>query len=319
MRSEVVILRAAQGIALGGTWDGLASLLSLNAPQHQRGWYAMVPQLGAPLGLIVASALFAFFLSTLAPEDFISWGWRYPFFVAFTINVVALFAKLRLIATPEYEELYESTHLAPTRVSKLVESRGTEVIVGAFVPLASFALFHLVTIFPISYIELYSNRSIGEFLLTQLAGAAIALVCVMASGSIADRVGRRKHLGYCAAAIAVFSVATPFLFAAGYPGQMAFILIGFALLGLSHGQAAGAVASNFNNYDRYTGSAITSDLSWLIGAGFAPLVALLLTSRFGVGAIGLYLMSGAICTLAALWFNRNRRANEMSGPSPDGA
>ena len=90
------------------------------------------------------------------------------------------------------------------------------------------------------------------------------------------------------------------------------------MLGLSHGQAAGAVASNFTNYDRYTGSAITSDLSWLIGAGFAPLVALLLTSRFGVGAIGLYLMSGAICTLVALWFNRNRRANEMSGPSPDG-
>ncbi|UHD47442.1 MFS transporter [Aureimonas altamirensis] len=316
--AALILFRLGQGFALGGAYDGLASLLALNAPERHRAWYAMMPQLGAPIGFIIASGLFAFFYLNLSEGDFQGWGWRYPFFVAFTINVVALFAKLRLIATPEYAELYESTHLAPTRVSKLVESRGTEVIVGAFVPLASFALFHLVTIFPISYIELYSNRSIGEFLLTQLAGAAIALICVMASGSIADRIGRRKHLGYCAAAIAVFSVATPFLFAAGYPGQTAFILIGFALLGLSHGQAAGAVASNFNNYDRYTGSAITSDLSWLIGAGFAPLVALLLTSRFGVGAIGLYLMSGAICTLVALWFNRNRRASEMSGPSPDG-
>src|SRR3546814_7476294 len=58
----LIILRAAQGVALGGTWDGLASLLSLNAPRHQRGWYAMVPQLGAPLDLLVASGLFAFFL-----------------------------------------------------------------------------------------------------------------------------------------------------------------------------------------------------------------------------------------------------------------
>ena len=55
----------------------------------------MVPQLGAPIGLIVAAGLFAFFMSNLSPEDFLSWGWRYPVFVAFTINVVALFARLR--------------------------------------------------------------------------------------------------------------------------------------------------------------------------------------------------------------------------------
>ena len=61
----LAIFRIGQGLALGGSWDGLASLLALNAPPHKRGWYAMVPQLGAPIGLIVASALFAFFLGTL--------------------------------------------------------------------------------------------------------------------------------------------------------------------------------------------------------------------------------------------------------------
>ena len=79
----LAILRIGQGIALGGAWDGLASLLALNAPEKCRGWYAMVPQLGAPLGLIVASGLFAFFIGTLGFDDFFSWGWRYPFFVAF--------------------------------------------------------------------------------------------------------------------------------------------------------------------------------------------------------------------------------------------
>jgi MFS family permease len=54
------IFRIGQGVALGGAWDGLASLLAVNAPDKHRGWYAMIPQLGAPLGLIVASALFAF-------------------------------------------------------------------------------------------------------------------------------------------------------------------------------------------------------------------------------------------------------------------
>jgi len=81
------VCRVGQGLALGGAWDGLASLLSLNAPRNRRGWYAMMPQLGAPFGFLLASALFAYFIVNLSHEDFLSWGWRFPFYVAFTINV----------------------------------------------------------------------------------------------------------------------------------------------------------------------------------------------------------------------------------------
>ncbi len=302
--ASLIVFRLGQGFALGGAYDGLASLLALNAPANKRSWYAMIPQAGAPIGFVVASGLFAYFYLTLSQQDFLGWGWRYPFFVAFVINIVALFARLRLIATEEYERLYEDHNLRPIRIGELIERRGLHLIIGAFVPLASFALFHLVTIFPISFIELYSDRSIGEFLLTQLSGAVICLICVVLSGAIADRIGRARHLALCAVGIGMLSIGTPFLLGGGTAGQTAFILIGFALLGLSHGQAAGAVASAFAERDRYTGSALTSDLAWLFGAGLAPLVALVLTARFGVGSIGLYLMSGAICTLFALWINK---------------
>jgi hypothetical protein len=60
------------------------------------------------------------------------------------------------------------------------------------------------------------------------------------------------------------------------------------------------VASNFSKKYRYTGSALTNDLAWLFGAGFAPLVALILSSQFGLIAAGAYLLSGAVCTLLAL-------------------
>ena len=72
----LALFRMGQGVALGGAWDGLPSLLNLNAPPDRRGWYAMIPQLGAPLGLLVASGLFVFFLWTLTSEDFLDWGWR---------------------------------------------------------------------------------------------------------------------------------------------------------------------------------------------------------------------------------------------------
>jgi MFS family permease len=83
-----------------------------------------------------------------------------------------------------------------------------------------------------------------------------------------------------------------------------FILLGFTLLGLSYGQAAGAVNSNFEQRYRYTGAALTSDLAWLIGAAFAPLVALGLSAHFGLAYVSVYLLSGAACTLAALSINR---------------
>jgi MFS family permease len=300
----LAILRVGQGIALGGSWDGLPSLLALNAPQNRRGWYAMLGQLGAPVGFILASALFSFLYSNLSPDDFLEWGWRYPFYVAFAVNVVALFARLRLVSTNEYVHLLDEHELEPTGVVDMVRAQGNTLIIGAFAALASYALFHMVTVFPLSWIKLYSTQSISEFLAVQMVGAGLAAIGIIASGWIADRVGRRRTLGTLAGLIAVFSGFAPTLLRGGRLGEDVFILLGFALLGLSYGQASGAVASNFEAKYRYTGAALTSDLAWLTGAAFAPLVALGLSAHFGLAYVGVYLLSGAACTLAALSLNR---------------
>ena len=104
--------------------------------------------------------------------------------------------------------------------------------------------------------------------------------------------------------IAIFSFSAPFLLDAGGKGQDAFIIIGFGILGLSFGQASGVMSSRFEQYYRYTGAALTPDLAWLVGAAFAPLVALGLATNFGIIFIGGYLISGAICTLVVLGVSR---------------
>ncbi|MBC7575352.1 MAG: MFS transporter [Herminiimonas sp.] len=298
------LLRIGQGIALGGSWDGLPSLLALNAPQKKRGWYAMLGQLGAPLGFVIAAGLFSYLLSGLSMKDFLDWGWRYPFYVAFAINVVALFARLRLVATEEYSRLLDERELEPTNVVEMVQSQGRTLVTGALAALASYALFHIVTVFPLSWISLYSSRSVSEFLFMQIIGAVLAAGGIIASGLIADRIGRRTTLAALATMIAVFSGFVPTLMDGGVLGQDIFILLGFTLLGLSYGQAAGAVTSNFPAKYRYTGAALTSDLAWLVGAGFAPLVALGLSANFGLAYVSIYLLSGAAATLAALSVNR---------------
>jgi MFS family permease len=162
----------------------------------------------------------------------------------------------------------------------------------------------VVTVFPLSWISLYSDRALDEFLAVQMLGGALAAFGVFTSGLIADRFGRRTTLGTLAILIAIFSGFVPMLLNGGDSGQTIFILIGFLLLGLSYGQAAGAVTANFHAKYRYTGAALTSDLAWLVGAAFAPLVALGLSANFGLEYVSLYLLSGALGSVAALSLNR---------------
>ncbi len=300
----LALFRLGQGFALGGAWDGLASLLSLSAPPNHRGWYAMIPQLGAPFGFALASILFGYFVSNLSEADFLAWGWRYPFFVAFAINVVALFARLRIVASKEFGAAMEAQELEPRPVFEMLSKHAIDVVLGAFVPLASFAMFHLVTIFPLSWVTLKGGQSAAEFLWVQVAGAGVGAIGIVLSGILADRIGRRNQLMAGAILIAIFSFSAPFLLDAGGKGQDAYILIGFFILGLTFGQSSGAVSSRFTQPYRYTGAALTSDLAWLVGAAFAPLVALGLASSFGIIFIGGYLISGAICTIAALTLTR---------------
>jgi MFS family permease len=302
--AALLLLRIGQGIAQGGAWDGLPSLLAMSASAERRGWYAMIGQLGAPLGFITAAALFAYLHSQLTTEDFLSWGWRYPFFVAFASNVVALFARLRLVVGQSYSRMLDELELQPVPVSEVLRNEGGNVFLGAFAALASFALFHLVTVFPLSWITLRAEQPITDVLVVQVAGAVLACLAVVVSGWLADRVGRRKLLGAMALLIGVFSLAVPWLLDGGELGNNLFLLIGFVLLGLSYGQASGTVTANFSPLYRYTGAALSTDLAWLIGAAFAPLVALGLSAKFGVVAMSAYLMSGVVCTLLALRVSR---------------
>ncbi|MDH4427248.1 MAG: MFS transporter [Acidovorax sp.] len=300
----LLVLRIGQGLALGGTWDGLPSLLAMSAPKHRRGWYAMIGQLGAPVGFVLAAGLFAYLYSSLSVEEFLAWGWRYPFFVAFAVNVVALFARLRLVVGQSYTELLQERELQPVAVSRVMREEGGNVLLGAFAALASFALFHMVTVFPLSWITMYSDQPITEVLGVQIVGAFLAAGAIMVSGWLSDRVGRRTLLGSMAVLIGVFSLLVPWLLDAGTVGNNIFLISGFVLLGLSYGQASGTVTSNFSARYRYTGAALSTDIAWMIGAAFAPLVALGLSAKFGLGAVTLYLLSGVVCTLGALRINR---------------
>ena len=155
----LVIFRLGQGFALGGAWDGLASLLALNAPHNRRGWYAMMPQLGAPLGFILAAGLFAYFYASLKPADFLDWGWRFRSSSPLPSMSSPSSSGLRLVATSEFGALLDRQELAARQTIDLLKHHGIDVLIGTFTPLASFAMFHLVTVFLAELGSLYTHAS----------------------------------------------------------------------------------------------------------------------------------------------------------------
>ncbi len=311
--ASLCLFRCGQGAAIGGSWDGTASLLALNSPPDRRARYATLPQIGAPLGLILSASIYLFLIVSLSEEDFLAFGWRYPFFVTFAINVVALFARLRLAESVEFKKLYTANELAPARSLDVIREEWLQIIIGAFTPLASLALFHMVTVFPLGWIMLNSSEHLELFIIIEIIAAIFGLGAILASGPIADKIGRRKLLWQSAIAIGVFAVLSPFLLGrGGILGEAFYVLIGFILLGLSFGQSSGATASGTALRNRFTASALTTDLAWLFGAGFAPFVALYLSERFGIWLAGAYLLSGAIGTLLALTLFTRRNAERLA-------
>ncbi|MEL7525399.1 MAG: MFS transporter [Pseudomonadota bacterium] len=306
----LVLFRIGQGIGLGGSWDGMTLLLQTHAPEKRKGWYAMIPQLGAPVGLCVAAAIFFVLTGFLTDEEFITFGWRWPFFAVLAVNVVSLFARLQLIHSEGHEILKEEVQLKSSPFFEMLSVHWKDVLLATFLPLASYAILHMVTVFPLAYEYLRTDEPISDFMLLLLLGGVISIPAVVISGTLSDRFGRRRMLAIVSILIGVFSFMVTTLLTNG----VAYVLIGYVLLGLSYGQASAILPNRFQQKYRYTGAALATNLSWIFGAAFAPLVALGLSLSFGLTFAGFYLLSGALVTLLALALltYRERRQAERS-------
>ena len=118
-------------------------------------------------------------------------------------------------------------------------AEGGNILIGAFTPLATFALFHMVTLFPLSWVYLETRADVPAFLGIEIGTTLICLAAIVASGALADRIGRRRLLIVCAVAIGIFALVAPRLLDGGLVGEFLYMVVGFAILGLSFGQSSG--------------------------------------------------------------------------------
>jgi MFS family permease len=183
-----------------------------------------------------------------------------------------------------------------TPAVSVIKSHWRDILLATYLPLASYTLLHLITIFPLGYIKLVSDFSVPDLLMMQVAGAVVAIFTCAMSGMLSDHFGRRAYL----VTIIVMVGGLSFFMGDFLANPWLFMLVGYALFGLCFGQSSGTLPHRFKKEYRYTAVLLSTDLSWIFGAAFAPIIAISLTVWFGPEYAGYYLLSGVLATLLAL-------------------
>ncbi|MET0303141.1 MAG: MFS transporter [Microbacteriaceae bacterium] len=312
----LVTMRFCQGLGLGGEWSGAALLATENAPEGKRAIYGTFPQLGAPIGFILANGVFLLLAVNLDEAAFQSWGWRVPFLASALLVIVGLYVRFKLIETPAFQKVVDQGKVAKLPVARVFVTSWRPLILGTFIMLATYVLFYLMTTFTLTYGTAATDASpdgLGyertDFLVMLIVGVVFFGIFTLVSGPLAERFGRRKSLIVTTIGILLFGFAFVPLFGGGFVGVMALLIIGFSLMGLTFGPMASVLPELFPTNVRYTGSAISYNLSSILGAAVAPFIAVYLWQQAdgSVWLVGLYLSAMALLTLFALIISRETR------------
>lgn len=309
----LAVCRFGQGLGLGGEWGGAILLATENAPEGKRAWYGMFPQLGAPIGFIMAGGSFLLLGEFLSEADFFEWGWRIPFIASSALVIVGLYIRLKIHETPVFKAALEKHEQVNVPMVAVFKHHGKALVLGTMIALATFVLFYLVTVFALTWGTKSLGYSREHFLILQLIAVLFFAICIPISALLADRYGRRLTLGLISLAIAIFGVVMGPLFNGGSDAHvLAFLCIGLALMGLTYGPLGTVLSELFPTTVRYTGASLTFNLAGIFGASLAPYIAMWLATQYSLNAVGYYLAAAALLTLVAVLLTHETKNTQLS-------
>jgi len=101
----VFVLRALQGLALGGEYGGAAIYVAEHAPEGKKGYYTSFIQTTATFGLFISLVVILTCKSLMSADDFNIWGWRIPFLVSIFLVIVSYYIRTKMEESPVFKEL----------------------------------------------------------------------------------------------------------------------------------------------------------------------------------------------------------------------
>ncbi|MCP3427122.1 MHS family MFS transporter [Rothia sp. AR01] len=308
----LILLRILQGVSAGGEWGGAVLMSVEHAPVDKRGLFGSSPQVGVPLGLLMASGMLAL-MSVVAPgEAFLEWGWRVPFLLSVVLIGVGYFIRHGVQESPVFAEIAQRREQTRAPVARLFGGHLLLVLVAALVFAGNNAVGYMTTG---GFIQNYSTNPEGAIvlergpvLLAVTASAVVWLVFTLVAGWLSDRIGRRSAyiIGWCAQLVGVGT-----LFPLVNTGQVGLLFLALAVLsvglGLTYGQQSAMYSELFPASIRFSGVSITYAIGAILGGAFAPTIATALLQATGTTlSITAYLAGMTLIGLVATLLLRDR-------------
>ena len=280
------VLRFCQGLGVGGEWGGSVLLALEYGHKSHRGFWASWPQMGVPIGLILSTIIVNIFS---AQSNFLTFAWRYPFFISALLIVIGLFIRLRVLETPLFAQIKERKQEAKAPILEAFRHSTPQILLSAGARFVEQAPFYLFTVFVITYcLTLKVPRTVVLNGIT--FGAILELGSIPLFGFLSDRVGRR--LWYLIGCVIMLAYAYPYFLLLNTK-DTGLVTLGIIIsLTVCHawvyGPQAALIAERFATRSRYSGASLGYQLAAPFAGGLAPIIAvLLLNGKSNLAALGL--------------------------------
>lgn len=300
----LVLLRLVQGFGVGGEWGGAVLMAVEHGHEGKRGFYGSCVQMGVPVGLLLATSVFAM-VSRLPEESFLSWGWRIPFLLGVVLLGVGMFIRLRIVESPLFAKAQKDEGVSKLPILDVFKKHPKNVFLAMGARFAENACFYIFSVFVLSYVVKQLGLSKQVALTGVWIAAAVQIVAIPAFGRLSDRIGRRPVYLGGAFFIALFAFPFFLMIETKVAGVIWLaIIIGMVGHAAMYGPQAAFFSELFGTRVRYSGASIGYQLASPFAGGLAPLIATALLEWSGNHSwpVSVYLIGTAVITLLATYF-----------------
>jgi MFS family permease len=266
----LVSLRIVQGISLGGEWGGAILIATEHETRAKRAFAAAMPQIGSPIGSILAAVAFLWLTLSLSSAEITEWAWRVPFLTAIPLLAVSLYLRLAITETPVFKAVKDAGRAPRVPLAALLRAQPVTIVVAVGVALLGIGSYSLMNTYTINYGAAVLGYDYSELLIATTIGALLQLVTIPLFGAWATRIG--SGLVVAIGALGTLLVAFPiyfFLQDASFGFLVGMMVIGGILPTMSWAALGGIFTELFDERYRYSALGFAYALAAVV-AGFVP-------------------------------------------------